>query len=541
MTLIDKIQKIHRGIQNIKETGNTRPFSFLLTQGFILFLFMSPPFFGYWGELWADPVIHSVGRVEKTSQHGSKVSQSPIQRSFPHIDKLLFQIKTRSPDIEVMESEKRGDLISNEGGRHVFDIKGSLDINYMDEKAPQSSPFSTSSVNTQQYTLGFEKTWLSGFTSKLSYSIQNRENTFFSGAQSSFIKPTLRASVSTYLFQDLFYRKYKLLDQWIAKQSEAIEISKQVKQKGVLVKGLLDLSVLLIQEEELKFQESLCRQGNMQIKKLENKMKRQSISKREYYISLRESTKCQVSIEDLKNSLIEKRQNFESTFNISQGDYIHLDSSVLFKELEEGYRLVEEGGQTLDIESKDDIRDLSVQLEGLEVKKRELEARASSDLQLEFSVGASGLDDSFGEAHQDLQGRQFPFIAFSLKVGLPWSSPEAITKIRAHNYRLRAVEVEKRFLVNQSLQRLKSLKETLRNNFSIYRKYIKSVHLSESILKEARNDFNNGRIDFFAVTEFNKGLIQDQKNLSIHRLRLLIQVVEYLDYYNFFSRYLGEA
>ena len=75
-------------------------------------------------------------------------------------------------------------------------------------------------------------------------------------------------------------------------------------------------------------------------------------------------------------------------------------------------------------------------------------------------------------------------------------------------------------------------------DFDIYEKYKKTVSLSRAVIKEGRRDFANGRLDFNSLTEFNKSLIQDQKTLSTHRISLIVRVVEYLDFYQFFDHYL---
>ena len=458
--------------------------------------------------------------------------------SSPHIDRLLIDLRNKSPQIKVIENEKASELISSESGYLIFNMKGFLETNYTDQESPPTSPFSTASTRISRYNLGMEKIWESGIKTELSYSLQNREQSFFSGLNQSFLTPTVQISFLSHLFQDIFRGRYRHLSQGIIKKSKFIEMERLVDQKNILAQGLLNFSRILIQEEELKFQESLCGQVNVQSKKLAKKMKRQSISKRDYYISLRESTKCQVAVEEVKNSLIERKQSFESTFHISYKSYIDFNAKTLFKELERSYDVFRKRSEPFRVELKGEVRAISLELESLKMKEKELYALAEPDLQLELKAGATGLGSNFGASHGDVGSLKFPFMSIGLRMGLPWSRPESKSLARSHSYEVRAKEAEKRLLVSQSLERFESLKLTLRNDFSIYSKYQRAVQLSNFILKEARNDFNNGRIDFFTLTEFNKALIQDQKILSVHRIRLLTQVVEYLDYHNYFNKYL---
>ena len=114
----------------------------------------------------------------------------------------------------------------------------------------------------------------------------------------------------------------------------------------------------------------------------------------------------------------------------------------------------------------------------------------------------------------------------------------AVAKAGANRYQLKANRLQKTQLEHQKQYRFKTLEKTLAKDFEIYEKYKKTVNLSKNIIKEGRKDFVNGRLDFNSLTELNKSLLVEQRTLSSHRTSLIVRVVEYLDFYQFFDNYL---
>ena len=117
--------------------------------------------------------------------------------------------------------------------------------------------------------------------------------------------------------------------------------------------------------------------------KLAQKRKRQSISKREYLISLKELNSCQASVENLEKSFLEKKQSFESTYDISFSSYEKIDSSHFFEEFAEQYGRFRDKKQSLNLENKDELKLLETQVRSMSLKKKELSAQDKLNLSLE--------------------------------------------------------------------------------------------------------------------------------------------------------------
>ena len=455
-----------------------------------------------------------------------------------NISRLLVDIKNKSLQIETHEHQKASEILLNESQYMIFDIKSYLGANYSIEESPQMSPFGTSDSKSYEYNFRVTKQRVSGLKYDLSYTLRDRSNKFFSGMSNDFLAPQLQMGFSTNLFQDVFGQRYRYLQSRVSGQSGVLSLEKKVQQKGVLAQGLVDFSSLLVFEDEVKLQGDLCKQIGLQSQKLSKKRRRKSVSKRDYYLSLREVELCAKTIEEIKKTLIEKKKNLEATYNIEYGSYGDIDTKSLFKDLQKSYSEFENQAPPNLLGSKDELRLMVLKLKTYQSQQRELDALAKTPLRLEFATGATGLSDSLSVSHRDVGHLKYPYISLGLKLDWPWVDSTAKAQARANQYKMRALEAEKNLMEDQISKRLETLKVTVKKDFSIYDKHLKMVRLSKLILKEANYDFNNGRMDFFTLTEFNKRLIQDQKNLSSHRVKLLVRVIEYLDYYNYFDLYL---
>ena len=131
-----------------------------------------------------------------------------------------------------------------------------------------------------------------------------------------------------------------------------------------------------------------------------------------------------------------------------------------------------------------------------------------------------------------------PFVFVGLRMDLPLRDRDARAQAGANKYRIQALKKQKELSIHEKKNRFDTLRETLKRDLSIYEKYQQTINHSREVIKEANKDFENGRIDFNTLTEFNKGLIQDQKNLSSHRIQVIVRIVEYLDFFQFFDTYL---
>ena len=131
-----------------------------------------------------------------------------------------------------------------------------------------------------------------------------------------------------------------------------------------------------------------------------------------------------------------------------------------------------------------------------------------------------------------------PFVFVGLKIDLPLRNRDAKAQAGANSYRIKALNKQIELSHAERENRFETLKETLKRDLEVYKKYQKTISYSREVIKEANKDFENGRIDFNTLSEFNKGLIQDQKNFSSHRIQVIIRIIEYLDFFQFFDTYL---
>jgi hypothetical protein len=454
------------------------------------------------------------------------------------IERFLFEIKNNSPQFKITNSENSSSLILKEKENLIFKLNGFLLANHTDQKSPPTSPFSSSSRKKNEYGFGVSKLWETGFNSEVNYTISDVSDSFFSGNKNVFITPKLELILTSNVFQDLFNNRYEYLNEEINKNIESIKINNKVSQKKILTDSLVGFASLLEQKEELGLQKLLCEKSRVQSEKLNKKRKRRSVSNREYFLSLRESTVCQATVEELSKKYYENQNKFEATYNISFKSYESIQTGKIFSELETYYNQLQSRKDfSADIEQKDEVKYLTVLLDAAKTKQQKLDALSKPNLALEVKAGATGLDSSLADANQDVTKLEYPFLYVGLKLDLPWSDREALAEANANQYKIKAIQEQYKLTKSQSSERYGTLNSTLKSDFSIYKKYLNATDLSKKIMSEARKDFNNGRIDFFSLTEFNKSLIQDQKILSSYRIQLIVRMVEFLDFYNYFDKY----
>ena len=153
-------------------------------------------------------------------------------------------------------------------------------------------------------------------------------------------------------------------------------------------------------------------------------------------------------------------------------------------------------------------------------------------------TGLAGVGDDLSEANESLNKNDYPYVYIGMTLNLPIENRTAAAQAIANKYQLKAIQLQKKQVESQKNSRFETLKKTLETNFSIYKRYMKTVNLSQSVVNEGQRDFVNGRIDFNDLTELKKSLIQDQRTLSSFRLELIVRVVEYLDFYHYFDKFL---
>lgn len=454
------------------------------------------------------------------------------------IHKLLEQVKLNSFSLKAVEQSNFANKLLLDADLFIFSPTAYLNGEYSNQDVVSSSPFAASNSKYKEFTFGASKLWESGIQSDVTYSYLDSSTVYATRDDFFYKSPTLDLTLSTSLLQNLFYNRYQHLLDNQEYSLKSTEISSKIEKKAVIVQSLLDFADLLEQYQELELHQEICRQTRTQSKNLEVKSKRGSVSRREYILGIKELTNCLATVELLQKNMLEDQEAFEATYNVSFDEFKNINTDELFAEAEKLYQGVAPRFLEVDLSEQDDIKSLNLQIKALEAKQNELEAQAKTNLSLEVSTGLGGIGNNFSNSNSDLIDREYPYVYLGLRLDLPLKDRTAVAQAGANRYQLKANQYQKDLLIKQKDFRLKTLEKTLKTDFSIYEKYKKTVSLSQEVIREGRKDFRNGRLDFNTVTEFNKSLVEDQKTLSSYRVALIVRVVEFLDFYQYFDQYL---
>ncbi len=454
------------------------------------------------------------------------------------INQLLEKVTTSAYSLKAVENTNLANQVLLDADLFIFEPTAFIRGSISDQDVVPTSPFSPSNSKVIEYELGASKLWSSGIQSDLTYLYQDSATSFPSRADFIYQSPKIQLTLTTSIFQDLIYNRYSHLMENQKLSKKASELTSKIDKKAVVIQSLLDFSTLLEQEQSLELQQEICKQTSTQAKHLKVKRQRRSVSQREYLLGMKELTNCLANIDNLEKNLTEAKESFEATYNLSYGEFKNVDTDELFKEAEKLYLSMHKGSDSLDLTNQDEIKSLDLQINALESKQAQLEAQAKTDLALEVRSGLMGIGDSFTNSNKDVTEMDYPFVYLGLRLNLPLKDRQAVAQASANRYQLQANRYQRDLLKKQKDFRFKTLEKTLVTDFEIYKKYKKTVSLSQSVIKEGRKDFLNGRLDFNDLTELNKSLITDQRTLSSHRIQLIVRVVEYLDFYQFFDHYL---
>ena len=451
---------------------------------------------------------------------------------------LLEQIKDNSEEMKVSQDEWMAGRLELDSELALFNTTGYLRTSYSNEQTPPRSPFSPATAQQKELEGGISKLWSSGIQSDLTYTLTDSLTTFPNRPDFSFKSPRLQLTASTSLIQNFFYERYEHMYKRISKQQKSLTLQAKVDKKVVLITALTDFSALLEQKDLLKLQVRICNNTKAVSKNLAKKRKKGTVSKRDYYLNLKEVVNCKASITATKSNLITQEENFKANYNIDFKTYKSLQTSKLFSEAKQIYKTHKGKRSEVDVRKQDNIKNLQFQIDGLEHRQSELTAQAQTNLELEFRSGLTGLDNTISAGHNDITETQYPFVYVGLKLDLPLKNRQALQKAGANRYMLSALKRKASLGVKRKTSRLLILEKVLEKDFEIYQQYESAVELSRRVVKEATRDFNNGRLDLNVLTDFNNSLVTEQRTLSGHRIRLIVRVVEYLDFFQYFDRYL---
>lgn len=454
------------------------------------------------------------------------------------IHKLLTRLNENSNTLKVVDSINLADQLTLDTELFVFEPTAFVRGSFSNQDIVPTSPFTPSNTEVMEYEMGMSKLWQSGVKSDLSYLYQDSA-TFFP-ARSNFLykAPTLQLSLTTSIFKDLIYNRYDHLREGQKLSKSVVDLNSKIEKKALLVQALLNFSNLLEQSQTLELQKVICRETKTQAQHLKEKRSRKSVSQREFLQGQKELTNCLATIDNLEKNITEAKQNFEATYNVSYDEFSGVSTDALFKEAEKLYLRNHSKAKNVSLENQDEIKSLKLQIEALEAKQSQLDAEAKTNLALEVRSGLSGIGNNFSDSNKDLTEMDYPFVYLGLKLDLPLKDRTAKAMASANTYKIMANKLQKNQVEKEKTYRFQTLEKTLAKDFEIYEKYKKTVELSKGIIKEGRRDFVNGRLDFNSLTELNKSLLLDQRTLSSHRTALIVRVVEFLDFYQFFDNYL---
>lgn len=466
------------------------------------------------------------------------------------IARLLSRLSQSAPQLSINKSKTNAANLSLSKDLNQFKFQSSFDLNRTQTQPAPTSPFVAQESEVNQLSVTGGKLWQNGLNTNITYSVQDSFTDFSGRTDFSFINPNLQLELSTGLYQDLIGKRYAHQVKNIQSQSEYNHLQDRIYRKGVLVQALLTFASILETQEEIILQKNLCQKTQIQYKKLTQKQRRGSVSKREFLQSLKEFNNCRATIANLEKLFIENKSEFEASYFIGLAPFMLINSSKLFKEIEQLYQQLAGAGAdkdnssqkaniNLDVSQQDDVRLLALQLKALGEKQAQLNAQTRSNLNLKLKVGSTGAETSFADASSDMLSLEYPYIYAGVSVDLPLKNRNSEADAAANRYQIRAAQEQQQLTYRQKANRLQSLIQTLKKDFQIYERYQETVKISKQILTEANKDYTNGRIDYNSYTEFTKSLIQDQKVLSSHRIKVIIRAIEYLDFFQFFDAYVG--
>ena len=450
---------------------------------------------------------------------------------------FLLAVAQNSLDFQIAELDKKTELMSSDIDLAEFDFTGSLSAEITDSEDPATSPFSSDSTRRMTYSTGVSKLSQSGIETSLGYTLVDNLTTFPSRDDSDFLSPDLSITLSTSVFKDLVEKRKRQVQPRIDREKEAISLKSKVKKKAILVQALLALSELLEVSNELELQRKFCVQISDQAKKLKQKRARRSVPERDYLLSVKEFNSCAASVKSLEKTLSERKENLQVKYGVGSEVYGAIKVEEFFVEFSQLFSLPEYSKDRVKISDRSELLALRKDLDVLKLQGKELKAETRPELNVELTAGLQGLQSGLGDAHEDLSQANFPYILGSVSLEFPFSNRQAKINKKVNDFKIEVTEKEIEKSEKESTSRFTLLHSGLLRDLSIYKHYTENVSLSQKVLKEARRDFDNGRIDFFTLSEFQKGLITSRRQLASLRTQIIIQTVEYLDYFQFFDRY----
>lgn len=452
-----------------------------------------------------------------------------------NLESFLREVSTQSRNIKIIEQQNfLGQLRAQ-----IFDFTPSsyLSSDFKSDRPATNSVLSSTRIEKYSVGAGIEKLWQNGLSTSLDYDVSDNSLQFPTSGNTHYFSPHLSATLSTDLLRDFLPQRYQLKverTQGIKQQENLIA---SIEKKKILVSALLSLAQILETKDELELQQSLCADISSQSLKLGQKYQRGSIAKREFLLSQKDLTTCQAAIKTLEKNSFEFAQSLSATANINVSAFLNLRIETIFKEITSLFAQQISSPEEVNLAQKSELALLHSQRAILSKNEKELEALANTGLDLSLTMGLTGQESNLRKANEELTTGAHPYIALTAKIDLPFSNSSAQYQHSIKKTEINIIEKKISQLHSEIKNRFDVLKNSLGKDYGIIKDFERNVALSQQILSEARRDFNNGRIDFFALTEFQKGLTQSRKLLAGLRTQIIIKTVEYIDHFNYFNKY----
>ncbi len=453
-----------------------------------------------------------------------------------NIEIFLEQITKNSTIIKNAQLEFASAKLLNEIELSEFDWSAFVNVSRLSAKDPQRNPFSPTQNEVNSLGLGVAKKWQYGIQTNLNYNVTDNLIQFPSDRLDYYF-PDLSFEIKANLMDDIIYQQSLNKVLKIKQQNKSLELEKKIKVRQNLVESLLDLVNIVEIKNEVQLEKQICSEIKKQNTMLVKKRARGSISRRDALTSQKELNNCEINIKTLSNQLLAREKSLESKYNLNPVSYDAFEIESLFLEVKQIYKRFSDLEKNINFEQTIELETLKQQLQVLKAEGQQLKALNQTDVALEARYGLRGLNENLSDSQANIANSDFQNYYLGLRINLPFKDRTAESLMASNSYKKDIVGVNYQQTLKQKQAQFFVLKETLDENLLIYEKLEENYTLSRQILDEGLKDFNNGRIDFFNLTELRKAFLISQSQMIRLRSQILVNIVEYIDYYNYFERY----
>lgn len=452
------------------------------------------------------------------------------------IEAYLSKINKNSSVIRTADYEFKSSQLLKEIELSEFDWSANLNLSRLSAQDPQRNPFSPTRNEVNTLGLGVQKKWISGFETALNYNVTDNLIEF-PGNELVYFFPDLSLSFKTNLTDDLIYRKSKNLSLKVKESLKSLEIEKNILVRNTLVEALLQLVTVLETKNEIKIEDQICQEIEKQNRVLAKRRALGSVSRRDFLTSQKEVNSCQIKLKSLKNQKLKLVKNLETQYGLSRSDYSDIEIENLFTQAKAIFNNYKNVTAKLNFENNLDANRLKQQLNFLMSEGKQLKAMTALDVNLEAKYGLRGLNENFSEAQGNISDSDFQNYFVGINMKLPFKNRTEESLLASNAYKKDIVGVQFNQTLKQKQSNFYVLKQSLEDNLEIYETLLENNKLSRQILDEGLKDFSNGRIDFYNLTELRKAYIASQTQLTQTRGVILVNIVEYIDNFNYFERF----